>query len=74
MSIAQEAFEAAKLAGADELAPQEFRLAEMALVQARSAYQRKFFDKAQKLALLSIKYSELAELQALKQTALGAKE
>ena len=71
MSIADEAFLSAKDAGGEELSPKEFRLAELSFLKAKSAYKKKFFDKASLYAKMSIKYSEMAELNALKARALG---
>lgn len=71
MSIAEEAFLSAKDAGGEELSPKEFRLAELSYLKAKSAYKKKFFDKAAQFAKMSIKYSEMAELNALKTRALG---
>lgn len=71
MSIAEEAFLAAKDAGSEELSPKEFRLAELSMLKAKSSYKKKFFDKASQFAKISIKYSELAELNALRIRSLG---
>jgi hypothetical protein len=71
MSIAEEAFLSAKDAGGEEISPKEFRLAELSYLKAKSAYKKKFFDKASQYAKISIKYSEMAELNALKIRALG---
>lgn len=71
MSIAEEAYLSAKDAGSEELSPKEFRLAELSMLKAKSAYKKKFFDKASQFAKLSIKYSELAELNALRIRSLG---
>lgn len=71
MSIAEEAFLSAKDAGSEELSPREFRLAELSMVKAKTAYKKKFFDKAAQFAKMSIKYSELAELNALRVRSLG---
>lgn len=70
MSLAQAAFMAAKEAGADVHAANTFRLAEDYYLKAKSAYRRKYFNKAQEYALLSKKYSEQAEYQAVRKKAL----
>ncbi len=71
MSIAEEAYLAAKDAGSEEMSPKEFRLAELSYLKAKSAYKKKFFDKASQFAKISIKYSEMAELNSLRVRALG---
>lgn len=71
MSIAEEAYLAAKEAGSEEISPKEFRLAEVSYLKAKSAYKKKFFDKASQFAKISIKYSEMAELNSLRVRALG---
>lgn len=71
MSIAEEAFLSAKDAGGEDISPKEFRLAELSYLKAKSAYKKKFFDKASQYAKISIKYSEMAELNAFKARALG---
>ena len=68
MSMAQAAFIAAKNARADEKSPQFFRKAEVYYLKARSAYRRKYFNKAQTYADLSRKFSERAEYDTLKKT------
>jgi hypothetical protein len=70
MSLAQAAFLAAKEAGADVHAPNIFRQAEDYYLKAKSSYRRKYFNKAQEYALLSKKYSEQAEYQAIRKKAL----
>ena len=70
MSLAQAAFMAAKEAGADVRAPNIFRKAEDFYLKAKSAYRRKYFNKAQEYALLSKKYSEQAEYQSQRKRAL----
>ncbi len=70
MSLAQAAFMAAKEAGADVHAPNTYRKAEDFYLKAKSAYRRKYFNKAQEYALLSKKYSEQAEYQAVRKKAL----
>jgi hypothetical protein len=70
MSLAQAAFMAAKEAAADVHAPNIFRKAEDFYLKAKSAYRRKYFNKAQEYALLSKKYSEQAEYQSQRKKAL----
>jgi len=70
MSLAQAAFLAAKEAGADVLASNTFRQAEDYYLKAKSAYRRKYFNKAYEYALLSKKFSEQAEYQAIRKKAL----
>lgn len=73
MSLAQSAFLAAKEAKADELAPNLYRKAEIYYIKAKSNYRRKYFDKAKKYASLSQKFSEQAELKAVKAKVLDNK-
>lgn len=70
MSLAQAAFMAAKEEGADIHAPNTYRKAEDYYLKAKSAYRRKYFNKAQEYALLSKKFSEQAEYQAKRKRAL----
>jgi hypothetical protein len=70
MSYAQAAFLAAKEAGADVHASNLFRQAEDYYLKAKSAYRRKYFNKAQEYALLSKKFSEQAEYAAVRKKAL----
>lgn len=70
MSFAQAAFMAAKEAGADVKAPNIYRKAEDFYLKAKSAYRRKYFNKAKEYALLSKKYSEQAEYQVRRKNAL----
>lgn len=70
MSLAQSAFLAAKEAGADVHAPNIFRKAEDYYLKAKSSYRRKYFNKALEYALLSKKFSEQAEYQAVRKRAL----
>lgn len=70
MSLAQAAFMAAKEAGADIHASSTFRKAEDFYLKAKSAYRRKYFNKAQEYALLSKKFSEQAEYQSIRKKAL----
>lgn len=71
MSFAQAAFLAAKEAKADVRAPQLFRKAELLYFKAKSAYKRKYFNKAKEFALKSQKFAEQAEFEAEKKQALG---
>lgn len=66
MSLAQAAFMAAKEAKADEHAAPLYRKAEIYYLRAKSAYKRKYFNKAQAYAELSQKFSEQAEFEATK--------
>ena len=70
MSLAQAAFMAAKEAGADVHASSLFRQAEDYYLKAKSAYRRKYFNKAKEYALFSKKFSEKAEYQAIRKKAL----
>lgn len=70
MSLAQAAFMAAKEAGADVHASSQFRKAEDYYLKAKSAYRRKYFNKAKEYAILSKKYSEQAEYSAVRKKAL----
>lgn len=70
MSLAQSAFIAAKEAGADVHASNLFRNAEDYYLKAKSAYRRKYFNKAKEYALLSRQYSEKAEYAAVRKKAL----
>lgn len=71
MSVAEEAYLSAKDAGGEDLSPREFRLAELSYLKAKTAYRKKYFDKAAQMAKVSIKYSEMAELNSLRSRALG---
>ena len=70
MSLAQEAFIAAKDAKADELSPNLYRKAEIFYLRAKSAYKRKYFNKAKEYAEASQKFSEQAEFDAVKRAML----
>ena len=70
MSLAQAAFMAAKESGADIHASNLYRQAEDYYLKAKSAYRRKYFNKAQEYALLSKKFSEQAEYAAVRKKAL----
>ncbi len=71
MSMAAAAFMAAKDAKCDQLSPNLFRKAEFYYLKAKSAYRRKYFNKAEQYAILSKKFSEEAEMAALKKQAQG---
>lgn len=71
MSLASAAFIAAKEVNARVLSPNYFRKAEVYFLKAKSAYKRKYFNQAQKYALLSKEYSERAEYDAIKQSVVG---
>lgn len=66
MNMAQAAFLAARTAKAEVHAPQLFRKAEIYYLKAKSAYKRKYFNKAKQYATLSQKFSEQAEFEAIK--------
>jgi hypothetical protein len=70
MSMAQTAFLAAKRANAETLSPSLYRKAEYYYLKAKSAYKRKYFNKAQQYATLSQKFAEQAEYQAVRKKAL----
>lgn len=70
MSLAQAAFMAAKESGADIHASSLFRKAEDYYLKAKSAYRRKYFNKAKEYAILSKKYSEQAEYSAVRKNAI----
>ncbi len=72
MSYAQAAFLAAKEAKAEIHAPQDFRKAEIYYLKAKSNYKRKYFNKAKQYAILSKKFSEKAEYQAIKKVTLDS--
>lgn len=61
MSLAQSAFLAAKEAKSSEHTPNLFRQAEYYYLKAKSAYKRKYFNKAKEYAVFSRKFSEKAE-------------
>ncbi len=70
MSLSQAAFMAAKEAGADIHASNLYRQAEDYYLKAKSAYRRKYFNKAKEYALLSKKFSEQAEYASVRKKAL----
>lgn len=71
MSYAQSAFLAAKEAKAEVHAPGLFRKAEIYYLKAKSAYRRKYFNKAKSYAVLCQKFSEKAEFEATKKLLLN---
>jgi hypothetical protein len=70
MSLAQAAFMAAKEAGADIHSPNLYRQAEDTYLKAKSAYRRKYFNKAKEYAIQSKRFSEQAEYAAVRKKAL----
>ncbi len=70
MSYSQAAFLAAKEAGADIYASNLYRQAEDYYLKAKSAYRRKYFNKAKEYAILSKDFSEKAEYAAIRKKAL----
>lgn len=70
MSLAQAAFLAAKEAKAEVHSPQLYRKAEIYYLKAKSAYKRKYFNKAKQYATLSTKFAERAEYEAIKKVTL----
>ena len=71
MSYAQAAFLAAKQSKAEIYASSLYRKAEIYYLKAKSAYRRKYFNKAKYYAELCKKFSEQAEYQAVKKTILS---
>jgi|SRR5690606_31607334 len=70
MSLAQTAFMAAQNAKAQTLAPTPYRKAEFYYLKAKSAYKRKYFNKAKQYAILSKKFAEQAEMDAVRKATL----
>ena len=70
MSLAASAYIAAKEAKADTLAPNIFRKAEEYYLRAKSSYRRKYFNKAKQYAVLSKRFAEQAEYEAVRKTTL----
>lgn len=70
MSYAQAAFLAAKQAKADVHSSALFRKSEIYYLKAKSAYKRKYFNKAKQYAKLSQKFAEKAEFSAIKKVIL----
>ena len=71
MSYAQAAFLAAKQAKAEIYAGNLYRKAEIYYLKAKSAYRRKYFNKAKNYAELCKKFSEQAEFESIKKTILN---
>lgn len=71
MSYAQAAFLAAKEAKAEVYASNLYRKAEIYYLKAKSAYRRKYFNKAKNYATLCKKFAEQAEYEAVKKTLLN---
>ena len=71
MSLAASAFIAAKSAKAETLASGPYRKAEYYFLKAKSAYRRKYFNKAKQYANISQQFSEQAEFIAVKKAKLG---
>lgn len=71
MSYAQAAFLAAKESKAEVYAASSYRKAEIYYLKAKSAYRRKYFNKAKSYALLCKKFAEQAEYQAVKKALLN---
>jgi hypothetical protein len=74
MSYAQAAFLAAKQAKADVYSSNLFRKAEIYYLKAKSAYRRKYFNKAKSYAKLCKRFAEEAEYEAIKKTVLDSDE
>lgn len=70
MSMATSAFVAARDANAHISAPNLFRKAEYYYGRAKSAYRKKYFDKAKQYAVLAKKFAERAEFLALRKAVL----
>ena len=70
MSYAQAAFLAAKQAKAEVYAASLFRKSEIYYLKAKSAYRRKYFNKAKNYAELCKKFAEQAEYESIKKTVL----
>lgn len=71
MSYAQAAFLAAKQAKAEVYASSLYRKAEIYYLKAKSAYRRKYFNKAKSYATLCQKFSEQAEFESIKKKVLN---
>lgn len=73
MSMAAAAFKAAMDIRASKYAPNVYRKAEFYYLKAKSAYKRKYFNKAKQYAKLCQKFSEKAEsIAAIKKAEEGA--
>lgn len=71
MSLAAQAFLAAKNANAQVLAPNEYRKAELYYLKAKSSYRRKYFSKAKEYAVLCQKFAEKAEYLSVRKVSTG---
>ena len=69
MSYAAASFLAAKKAKADIHSPDLYRKAELYYLKAKSAYKRKYFNKAKSYATLCKKFAERAEFRSIKKQA-----
>ena len=70
MSLAASAFSALKKVKAQTLAPNLYRKAEIYYLKAKSAYRRKYFNKAKQYAILSRRFAEKAEFIAIRKATL----
>ena len=68
MSFAAEAISAARKANSPILSSTLYRKAEFYYLRAKASYRRKNFAKAKQYALLSKKFSEEAEFDAIKKS------
>ena len=68
MSFAAEAITAARKANAPILSSTLYRKAEFYYLRAKASYRRKNFSKAKQYAILSKKFSEDAEFDAIKKS------
>ena len=73
MNLAAAALMAAKDGGAQKLSPRLYHKAEYYYLKAKSAYRRKYFNKALQYAKISTKFSEKAEfVSAIKKAQNGS--
>ena len=70
MNLAAAAFMAAKDVKAYVLSPARYRKAEFYYLKARSAYRKKYFNKAKQYAIISKKEAEKAEFIAIRKATL----
>ena len=68
MNIAAEAISAARKSNSPILSSALYRKAEFYYLRAKASYRRKNFSKAKQYALLSKKFSEEAEFDAIKKS------
>ena len=68
MNFAAEAISAARKANAEIISSTLYRKAEFYYLRAKASYRRKNFSKAKQYALLSTKFSEKAEFDAIKKS------